>query len=164
LLPRGLPDRESRRRESRLQADSPFPARASPALQLDQRVANGDPGSAGELVASQVLDLLDELGTAMEPWSDVGVGRALVTPAEDPPFNWAQPRRRRSALRTAGELAHLDHAVNESGTSTETLGDVADGYFLLHEALDSPFDRAEVLDVNHALRPAYVVRVVQFPA
>jgi hypothetical protein len=60
-------------------------------LQSSQRVAIGDPASASELVAGQSLDLLDELGTAMEPWSDVGVACALVTPAEDSPLHWAQP-------------------------------------------------------------------------
>jgi hypothetical protein len=44
-----------------------------------------------ELVASQILDLLDELGTAMEAWSYIGVVRAPVTPAEDAPLHWAQP-------------------------------------------------------------------------
>jgi hypothetical protein len=92
----------------------------------------------------------------MEPWSDIGVARALVTPVEDASFHRAQPRRRRNALSTARELAHLDDAVNEFWASPEPLRDIADGYFLLHEALDSAFDRAEVLDVNHALRPASV--------
>ena len=92
----------------------------------------------------------------MEPWSDVGVARALVTPAEDAPFHRTQSRRRLITLSTAGDLAHLDHAVNESWASTEAPRNVADRYFLLHEALDSAFDRAEVLDVNHALRPASV--------
>jgi len=101
--------------------------------------------------------LLDELGTAMEAWCDVGVACPLVTPAEDTPFHRAQPRRRRQTLSAAGELAHLDHAVNESWAPTEALGYVADGYFLSYETLDSAFDRTEVLDVNHDLRPTYVV-------
>jgi len=147
------PGRESRRREFRLQARLAVSTIASQTLQQGQRVAIGDPALARELVASQSLDLLDELGTAMEAWSYVGVARALVTPAEDAPFHWSEPRRGRNASSTAGELAHLDHAVNESWASTEALRDVADRYFLLHEALNSAFDRTEALNVNHVVRP-----------
>jgi hypothetical protein len=57
-------------------------------------------------------------------------------------------------LTAAGELAHLDHAVNEIWASTEALRDVADGYVLLHETPDSAFNGAKTLDVNHALPSA----------
>jgi hypothetical protein len=53
-------------------------------------------------------------------------------------------------LGAAGELAHLDHPVNEFWASTKALCDVSDGYVLLHETPDSTFDRTETLDVNHA--------------
>ena len=117
---------------------------------------------ARELVTGQILDLLDELGTAMEAWCDVGVARPLVTPTEDTPFHRAQPRRRWTALSTAGELAHLDHAVNEFWAAAEALRDVGDGYFLLDEALDSTFDRTKTLDVNHDLAPTCVTEASPF--